>query len=367
LPLRQSIFHITTHKAGLLRSTTIKDVAERAGVSLKTVSRVINNEPSVHARTREKVQREIDALGYQPDPSARSLRSTRAYALGLVYDNPNAHYVINMQRGVLSVCRTSGFGLQIHPCDSSSPTLAEELCELVRRSRLAGLVLAPPMSEQPELIKTLSEAKIPFMRIISARKDPQDGYPCVYVDDRDAAYAITEHLIQLGHSRIGFLWGGQDHRSSPERYQGYEDALKDYGITLDRKLVLPGDYTFDDGFRGARKLLALKDRPTAIFGSNDEIAAGVLAAAHSDGINVPYELSIAGFEDSPFSKQSWPALTTARQATEEIASHAAQRLITDLQRDANGEAVISTNEGFSPELVVRGSTAPRQTSLPKSR
>ncbi|WP_158880934.1 LacI family DNA-binding transcriptional regulator [Rhodanobacter sp. L36] len=350
-----------------MRSTTIKDVAERAGVSLKTVSRVINNEPSVHARTREKVQREIDALGYQPDPSARSLRSTRAYALGLVYDNPNAHYVINMQRGVLSVCRTSGFGLQIHPCDSSSPTLATELCELVRRSRLAGLVLAPPMSEQAELIQTLSDAKIPFMRIISARKDPQDGYPCVYVDDRDAAYAITEHLIQLGHSRIGFLWGGQDHRSSPERYQGYEDALKDYGIALDRKLVLPGDYTFDDGFRGARKLLALKDRPTAIFGSNDEIAAGVLAAAHSDGINVPYELSIAGFEDSPFSKQSWPALTTARQATEEIARHAAQRLITDLQRDANGEAVISINEGFSPELVVRGSTAPRQTSLPKSR
>jgi LacI family transcriptional regulator len=336
-----------------LRSSTIKDVAEKAGVSLKTVSRVINNEPSVHARTRAKVQREIDALGYQPDPSARSLRSTRAYAVGLVYDNPNAHYIINMQRGVLSVCRASGFGLQIHPCDSSSPTLADELCELVRRSRLAGLVLAPPMSEQPALIRRLTEAKIPFMRIISARSDPKDGYPCVYVDDRDAAYAITEHLIQLGHQRIGFLWGGREHRSSPERYQGYEDALKDYGIALDRKLILPGDFTFDDGFRGARKLLALKDRPTAIFGSNDEIAAGVLAAAHSDGINVPFELSIAGFEDSPFSKQSWPALTTARQATEEIARHAAKRLIDDLQREANGE------------LVVRGSTAPRQGTPPK--
>ena len=348
-----------------MRSATIKDVAERAGVSLKTVSRVINNEPSVHARTREKVQREIDALGYQPDPSARSLRSTRAYALGLVYDNPNAHYIINLQRGVLSVCRSSGFGLQIHPCDSASPKLADELCTLVQRSRLAGLVLAPPMSEQPELIRTLTDAGIPFMRIISARKDPQDGAPCVYVDDRDAAYAITEHLIQLGHQRIGFLWGGHEHRSSIERYQGYEDALKDYGITLDRKLILPGDFTFDDGFRGARKLLALKDRPTAIFGSNDEIAAGVLAAAHSDGINVPYELSIAGFEDSPFSKQSWPALTTARQATEEIARHAAQRLIGDLQREANGEAPQTGNEGFSPELVVRGSTAPRQTKSPK--
>jgi LacI family transcriptional regulator len=353
------------HEVQRVRNATIKDVAERAGVSLKTVSRVINNEPSVRARTREKVQREIDALGYQPDPSARSLRSTRAYALGLVYDNPNAHYIINLQRGVLSVCRSSDFGLQIHPCESSSPQLADELCTLVRRSRLAGLLLAPPMSEQLALIRTLSEAGIPFMRIISARKDPEDGYPCVYVDDRDAAYAITEHLIQLGHQRIGFLWGGREHHSSPERYQGYEDALKDYGIALDRKRILAGDYTFDDGFRGARKLLSLKDRPTAIFGSNDEIAAGVLAAAHSDGINVPYDLSLAGFEDSPFSKQSWPALTTARHATEEIAGYAAQRLIGDLQRKANGEPPQHANEGFSPELVVRGSTAPRYTSAPK--
>jgi LacI family transcriptional regulator len=346
------------HEVQRVRSATIKDVAARAGVSLKTVSRVVNNEPSVRPRTRDKVQREIDALGYQPDPFARSLRSTRTYALGLVYDNPNAHYIINLQRGVLSVCRASGFGLQIHPCNASSPVLADELCELVRRSRLAGLILAPPMSEQPELIRRLAAAKIPFMRIISARQDPQDGHPCVYVDDRDAAYAITEHLIQLGHQRIGFLWGGRDHRSSIERHQGYEDALRDYGVALDRKLVVQGDFTFDDGFRGARKLLALKDRPTAIFGSNDEIAAGVLAAAHSDGINVPYELSIAGFEDSPFSKQSWPALTTARQATEEIARHAAQQLIANLEHAARGEPVGLANEGFSPELVVRDSTAP---------
>jgi LacI family transcriptional regulator len=341
-----------------LRSPTIKDVAERAGVSLKTVSRVINNEPSVHARTREKVQRTIDAMDYQPDPSARSLRGSRTWALGLVYDNPNAHYVISMQNGVLSVCRERGFGLQIHPCDSSSPQLAEQLCELVRRSRLAGLVLAPPMSEKPELIQTLIEQKIPFVRIISARKDPDDGSPCVFVDDRDAAYAITEHLIQLGHQRIGFLWGGKEHRSSPERYQGYEDALREYGIPLDRKLVVEGDYSFDDGFRGARKLLALKDRPTAIFGSNDEIAAGVLAAAKSGGLDVPWELSIAGFEDSPFSKQSWPALTTARQGTEEIGRNAAQRLIAELQRDAHGTDEVIPNIGFSPVLVVRGSTAP---------
>lgn len=116
------------------------------------------------------------------------------------------------------------------------------------------------MSEPLELIRTLSEAKIPLMRIITTRKDPRDGHPCVYVDDRDDAYAITEQLIQLDHHRIGFLWGGGEHHSSPKRGQSYEDALK--------------------------------DRPTAIFGFNDEIAAGMLAAAHSGGINVPYGLAL---------------------------------------------------------------------------
>jgi LacI family transcriptional regulator len=325
-------------------------------VSLKTVSRVINDEPSVQASTRARVQRAIDDLGYQPDPSARSLRSAQNYALGLVYDNPNPYYVIAVQNGVLSVCRETGYGLQIHPCDSSSPNLASELIDLVQHSRLAGLVLAPPMSERNELVTELVAHGVRLVRIVSAAADPQDGSACVYVDDKDAAYEITEHLIQLGHSRIGFLWGGKSHGSSWERYKGYEEALHEYGFTLDPELVVEGDYSFDDGFRGARRLFALADRPTAIFGSNDEIAAGVLAAAKSSGMNVPYDLSIAGFEDSPFSKQSWPALTTAKQATQEIARHAAHRLLQEIREHAPSRPL--PNEGFSPELVVRGSTAP---------
>jgi LacI family transcriptional regulator len=275
----------------------------------------------------------------------------------LVYDNPNPYYVIAVQCGVLSVCRETGYGLQIHPCDSSSPRLAEELCELVQHVRLAGLVLAPPMSERSELLAHLAANRIPFVRILSAAEDPNDGYPCVFVDDRDAAYDITEHLIQLGHERIGFLWGGEEHRSSPERFRGYESALKDYGIALDKKLVIPGDYSFDDGFRGARRLFALKDRPTAIFGSNDEIAAGVLAAAKSSGMDVPYDLSIAGFEDSPFSRQSWPALTTAKQATEDIARHATLLLLSTLEHSHEIGAAPVRNKGFSPQLVIRDSTA----------
>jgi LacI family transcriptional regulator len=172
-----------------LRRSTIKDVAKRAKVSLKTVSRVINNEPAVQQRTRDKVLRAIEHLDYQPDLSARSLRSAQSFALGVVYDNPNPYYIISVQNGVLSVCRDTGFGLQIHPCNSASPDLANELVDLVKRSRLAGLVLAPPMSERMELIQFLADSGIKLVRILSAAEDPQDGFPCVYVDDRDAAYA----------------------------------------------------------------------------------------------------------------------------------------------------------------------------------
>src|SRR5690606_35968014 len=121
--------------------------------------------------------------------------------------NPNPYYVIAVQNGLLSVCHEFGYGLQIHPCDSNSPTLAEELVQLVRQNRLAGLVLAPPMSERDELVQTLTEAKVPLVRLISASSDPQDGHLCVYVDDRSAAREITTHLIQMGHQRIGFIWG----------------------------------------------------------------------------------------------------------------------------------------------------------------
>ena len=342
-----------------MAKSTIRDVAKRAKVSLKSVSRVINHEPAVREETRKRVLAAIEELHYHPDLSARSLRSARSFAIGLVYDNPNPYYVISVQNGVLSACRERWFGLQIHPCDSSSPRLAEELVDLVRRSRLAGLVVAPPMSERGEILQQLAAAGVPFVRIISAAEDPKDEFPCVFVDDRDAAYDITEHLIQLGHVRVGFLWGGKSHRSSWERYKGYEEALKDYGIALNKDLIVEGDYSFDDGFRGGRKLLGAETPPTAIFGSNDEIAAGVIAAAKSSGLDVPFDLSVAGFEDSPFSKHSWPALTTAKQATEEIARAAALRLIEGLAaKEGEAEPRQQPNQGFSPQLVVRGSTAP---------
>lgn len=339
-------------KGTLLGTATIRDVAEQAGVSIKTVSRVINHEAPVRDEMRERVMQAIALLDFHPNPTARSLSNAKTYTVGLVYDNPNAYYVMAMQRGALAVCYEMGYALQIYPFDSGVTHIGSKLRDFVHRSRVAGLVLLPPMSERKALLRELTANNIPLVRVISAAKDPHDGIPCVFVDDRDAAYATTEHLIQLGHTRIGFLWGRKQYRSSTERYKGYEQALRRYTINPIKELVVEGDYTFDDGFRGARQLLGLAKPPTAIFGSNDEIAAGALAAARAVGLNVPYDLSIAGFEDSPFSRHSWPSLTTSRQRTELIAEHATRLLIARL-RGATIE-----NESFSPELVVRGSTAP---------
>lgn len=333
-------------------ATTLEDVAAKAGVSSKTVSRVINGETSVRSETRERVVRAIEELGYRANLFARGLTSAHAYAVGLVYDNPNAYYIISAQQGALAACDALGYGLQIHAYDSRDPGLGDVLCAFVARSGLAGVVLTQPVSERAPALRKLAAAKIPVVRVVSAADNPRDGSPCVYVDDCDAAYAITSHLVQLGHVRIGFLQGSKYHRCSTERFKGYKQALQDYGMRVHSELVIEGDYIFDDGFRGARRLLELPNPPTAIFGCNDEIAAGVVAAVRSAGLHVPYDMSIAGFEDSPFSRQSWPPLTTVRQRGEVIVERATRLLIAQIR----GRPTV--NEGFKPELVIRGSTAP---------
>ena len=337
---------------------TLDDVAARARVSAKTVSRVVNGERSIDDEMQRRVLRAVADLDYRPNLFARGLSGSHSYTIGLSYDNPNAYYIIAMQQGALAACDALNFGLQVRPCNSNAADLAERLRDFVRRSRLSGLVLTTPVSERTAVLRKLATYRIPFVRILSATQKPDDGAPCVYVNDRDAAFAITIHLLHLGHTRIGFLQGGKHHHASAERLRGYKDALRDYGVPLRNELIVAGDYVFDDGFRGARRLLDLGEPPTAIFGCNDEIAAGALAAAQSTGLHVPFDVSIAGFEDSPFSRHSWPPLTTARQRADVIVEHATRMLVARIR----GEQV--DDEGFNPELVVRGSTAPPR---PKSR
>ena len=338
--------------------TTIKDVAELAGVSFKTVSRVINNEGSVRKETLQKVNDAINELNYQPNNAARNLAGNKSYSLGYVYDNPNAYYVLDMQNGILAECRERGYELVIHPCSANNKHIVEELATMIKRSQLAGLIISPPLSEMPEVLGALDAMNIPFIRIISASEVSQTSSPCVYINDRDAAFDITEHLIEQGHTKIAFLRGDENHRSSHERKIGYLNALKKHNLPIVEDYQIDGSYSFEFGVQGAKQLLSLVEPPTGIFSCNDEIAAGALFAVRLQGLNVPDDMAIAGFEDSPFSRQTWPMLTTAAQPTNIIARKAAASLIQHLVHLRSPKATADSipHLHFRPKLVKREST-----------
>ncbi|MFQ3221095.1 MAG: LacI family transcriptional regulator [Paraglaciecola sp.] len=338
--------------------TTIKDVAELAGVSFKTVSRVTNNEGSVRKETLQKVNDAILQLNYQPNNAARNLAGSKSYSLGYVYDNPNAYYVLDMQNGILAECRERGYELVIHPCSANNKNIVDELATMIKRSQLAGLIISPPLSEMPDVLSALDDMNIPFIRIISASEVSQESSPCVYINDRDAAFDITEHLIEQGHTKIAFLRGDENHRSSHERKIGYLNALNKYNIPIVDDYQIDGSYSFEFGVQGAKQLLSLTEPPTGIFSCNDEIAAGALFAVRLQGLNVPDDMAIAGFEDSPFSRQTWPMLTTAAQPTNIIARKAAASLIQHLVhlRSPKTSSDSIPHLHFRPQLVKREST-----------
>ena len=332
---------------------TINEVAKQAGVSIKTVSRVMNNEPSVRQSTREKVQAVVDKLNYQPSPAARSLASTKSYTIAYVYDNPNAYYIINMQEGILSSCRQQGFELLINPCDAQKENITEHVVSMIKQARIAGLVLTPPFSEMPEFVKRITALDVKVVRIMSGEVAPDNLSPCVMVNDRIAAQNITQHLIDQGHKKIAFIAGGAEHMSTIERYKGYRRTLKENNIVFSKELVIEGEYSFESGVVGAKKLMTNESiKPTAIFSCNDEIAAGALFAARLMNISIPEELAIAGFENSPFSRQTWPKLTTANQPNQQIAEDATNILISQIRKQKNQ----LLSKQYTPELVVREST-----------
>ena len=335
---------------------TIKDVAQLAGVSIKTVSRVINKEDSVKENTEKKVQEAIKTLNYQPNSSARNLAATQSFAIGYVYDNPNAYYVIDMQNGILNECQSNGFELIIHPCDSSSKHIVEEIKDMVRRSQLAGLVLSPPLSEMPVVLDALDDMEVNYVRVLSGTNELKTTGPCVIIDDHNASAKITEHLIAQGHEHIAFISGDKDHQSTGERLDGYRKALKKHGLSVKNDLIFEGRYSFESGVEGAKKLLSLKKPPSAIFACNAEIAAGALFAARLSKFEVPQQVAIAGFEDNPFSRQTWPKLTTAAQPTNLISRQAASLLIKTIKNGRRGDLEKLSNHYFEPELVVREST-----------
>lgn len=307
------------------RRSTINDIARLAGVSKKTVSRVINASPFVRDDTRERIEAVIAELGYAPDPQARGLAYGHSFLIGLVYDNPNPQYVVNMQLGLLDGMRGSGFELVVHPCDRASPTFLDDLAGFVERQRLFGVVLTPSVSEDDRVAQLMREIGCSYVRVASVSLDAPEHM--IETRDRLGGQEAARHLADLGHTRIAFVSGPASFRSSHERRDGFEAALRERGLALAASYHAQGAYTFDSGIECGRALLQMSTPPTAIFAGNDEMAAGVLQAARQLGVRVPEDLSLVGFDDFQIASRLWPTLTTIRTPTREIGRLAVERLI----------------------------------------
>jgi LacI family transcriptional regulator len=338
------------------RARTIDDVAARAGVSIKTVSRVVNREPNVREATAKRVLQAIRELNYRPNFSARNLASSRAYLIAVLYDNPSDNYIVSILEGVLSACEEARYGVLLRPCDVGSPRLIDQVHEMVTQRRASGLVLTPPLCDQAALLRALDADHVDYVSI--APYDENRGKPFVSVDDRRASRDLTEYLLGRGHRRIGFIKGHPLHGAASRRLLGYQDAHREHGIAVDERLIASGLFSFQSGVECGRRLLHLPEPPTAIFASNDDMAAGVLHAAHEMGLEVPAQLSVAGYDDTPIARYVYPSLTTVRQPIRAMAQGAVECLIRSIRQRSGFVPEGPITQRFDYELVIRHSVAP---------
>ena len=343
-----------------MASVTIIHVAQRAAVSVKTVSRVLNGEPYVREELRQRVLEAAKALRFRPRPSARSLAGSRSYVIAYLMTDPSVPYTGQAQLGALTACRRAGYHLLVESVDPSADDLAAELESLFTTLAVDGMLLTPPHGDNPAILDALDAAGIGYVRI--APGGDLDRSASVDADDRQAAHALTGHLLDLGHRRIAFITGPAAHGASRRRLDGFRQAMADRGVVLDEALVREGAFTFPSGLEAASKLLTLADRPTAVFASNDVMALGVMATAQRLGLAVPRDLSVAGFDDAPIAAMVWPSLTTVRHPVAEMAAAAADLLIARASRNAPGPG--PSHSSMDCELIIRESTAPPPGGAP---
>jgi LacI family transcriptional regulator len=329
--------------------TTINEIARLAGVSKKTVSRVINRSPLVREDTRLKVETLMRDVGYVPDPMARALAFRRSFLIGMVYDNPNAEYIVNMQNGALDSLRGTGYELVVHPCDSKNADYIEGVRRFILQHKLYGVFLVPRVSEDQELVDMLVEHDCRYARIAAISLDADSKM--ITTNDRKGAVEVAKYLESLGHKHIAMITGPHRYLSTRERGGGFLETLANRGMKVPAEYILEGGYTFESGVACAEKLLALNPRPTAIFTLNDEMAAGVYKAAHKLGLSVPEDVSVVGFDDSPIASRLWPSLSTVRLPIRDMGLHAAAMLLADVAKPGSAPVI-------TPHLVIRESCQP---------
>ena len=335
---------------------TINNVAAQAGVSKRTVSRVINKSDKVNEKTRLKVQAVIDELQYSPSSQARGLAAKRSFLLGLIYDVPTL-FVNDVQKGILSVCQDEGYDIVVHPCDFGSENLLNDVRRFVNRANVDGVIMLPPVSEIRELGELLDGIGVPYVRFSSELSSRP--WRLVVTDYVPAITDMTSHLVELGHRHIGFISGPRDNISSQKRQEAFVRALAMHGLELDDEFVAEGAFTYKSGVRAAEMLLSKPNRPTAIFAANDEMAFGVLNVANALNIAVPDELSAVGFDGTDFATFVIPSLTTIRRPTREMASLAARKILAIINDGT--DAARAFESMVSPQFVPGKSTGPAPT------
>lgn len=345
------------------KKPTIIDVAERAGVSIKTVSRVINNERHVSAETRARVRKVVADLGFEANELARGMRSQaqeKSFVIGQLYGDPGGTYTSDIQMGLIGRCAYFGYHLVIEELDYRAPDFERRMRTLVRRLRLDGVVLTAPLTDNDVLQMVLEEAGIPFVCVTPLTETRHT--PSVRIDEQRAAYQMTQHLIALGHRRIGFIKGLLNHAGTHLRFAGFEQALAEAGLSVDPTLVEEGEFRYFSAIHCANRLLGRADPPSAVFASNDEMAAAVIKVAHERDFKLPDDLSVVGFDDIPTAEMVWPALTTVRQPVMKLGAAAGDLLFTRLSAAGGGQWPHPVPHlVLQHDIVLRGSTAPARS------
>lgn len=343
------------------RAVTIKHVAAEAGVSLQTVSRVINNEPNVRPVVQDRVRAAVAKLGYVPSLAARRMGGSRSYLLMALNDRDRTiegwqsgegtDWVDQMLMGGMLKSAEYGYRMIFELVDTHSSQVEREVQAAVSAVHPDGVILTPPHSDNPLITELLSRQGLPFARIGSV--SPGDGF-AISMDDRKAAEVATEHLINLGHTRVAFITGSDEYALSSARLEGYKAALTKHGLPVDEALIGRGDFTYESGVRAAEILCGL-DRPaTGIVASNDQMALAALRVAGRRGLLVPEQMSIVSFDDTPIVRFSHPPLTAVVQPIAAMTAEAAQLLIRAKNGDQDLPSAVTVAFGFA----VRGSTAP---------
>lgn len=335
------------------QALTILDVAKRAGVSPMTASRVMNNNPRVGEAMRERVLAAAKELKYRPNLAGRSLRTSGTSRIGVLYSNPSAAYLNQFMIGVLEESSLSGAQILVKKCGNvrSQRIAMQQLVD----AGVDGVILPPPLCDSRQAIRDLDEAKIPIVAVASG--SPAAGVSSIRIDDYQGACAMTQYLINLGHTRIGFIKGDPKHTPAELRSQAFFDTMAKAGLDVAPEHVVQGLFTYRSGLVAARQLLSLKQPPTAIFSSNDDMAAAAVAVAHGMGLHVPQDLSVTGFDDTPVATTIWPTLTTIHQPVTAMGRGAVRLMLDEIRLKRGGRPKANEHQVMKYTLVKRESSA----------